>query len=108
RRVRQDLEDITPDLATLAKVIAGGMRGGAFGGLADSMDHIAPLGAVYQAGTLSGNPVAVAAGLATLKHVAQPGFYEALSQQTQKLVTGLAERARAAGITMTADSVGGM
>lgn len=104
----QGLTGITPDLTTLAKVIGGGMPVGAFGGRADIMDHIAPLGAVYQAGTLSGNPVAVAAGLATLKHVAQPGFYEALSQQTQKLVTGLAERARAAGITMTADSVGGM
>ena len=79
----QGLTGITPDLTTLAKVIGGGMPVGAFGGRADIMDHIAPLGAVYQAGTLSGNPVAVAAGLATLKHVAQPGFYEALSQQTQ-------------------------
>src|SRR5690606_11416175 len=75
---------------------------------ADIMDHIAPLGGVYQAGTLSGNPVAVAAGLETLKLLAQPGFYENLSQQTAKLAQGLEQRATAAGIPLRADSVGGM
>ena len=104
----QGLTGIKPDLTTLAKVIGGGMPVGAFGGRADIMDHIAPLGAVYQAGTLSGNPVAVAAGLATLKLVAEPGFYERLGAQTQKLATGLAQRAEKAGIIMTADSIGGM
>lgn len=104
----QGLTGITPDLTTLAKVIGGGMPVGAFGGRTDIMDHIAPLGAVYQAGTLSGNPVAVAAGLATLKLVAEPGFYEQLEAQTQKLATGLAQRAEKAGIAMTADSIGGM
>jgi glutamate-1-semialdehyde 2,1-aminomutase len=86
----------------------GGMPVGAFGGRADIMDHIAPLGGVYQAGTLSGNPVAVAAGLATLKLLAQPGFYDKLTAQTTKLAQGLAQRAKAAGIAFSADSVGGM
>lgn len=104
----QGLTGITPDLTTLAKVIGGGMPVGAFGGRADIMDHIAPLGAVYQAGTLSGNPVAVAAGLATLKRIGEAGFYENLTQQTEKLASGLAQRAKAAGIIMTTDSVGGM
>lgn len=104
----QGLTGINPDLTTLAKVIGGGMPVGAFGGRADIMDHIAPLGAVYQAGTLSGNPVAVAAGLATLKLIAEPGFYERLGTQTAKLATGLAQRAKQAGVTMTADSIGGM
>ena len=104
----QGLTGITPDLTTLAKVIGGGMPVGAFGGRADVMDHIAPLGAVYQAGTLSGNPVAVAAGLATLKRIGEAGFYENLSKQTEKLASGLAQRAKAAGVTMTSDSVGGM
>src|SRR3546814_15848334 len=72
----QGLTGVTPDLTTLAKVIGGGMPVGAFGGRADIMEHIAPLGNVYQAGTLSGNPVAVAAGLATLKPLASPGFSE--------------------------------
>ncbi|MFA5487799.1 MAG: glutamate-1-semialdehyde 2,1-aminomutase [Candidimonas sp.] len=104
----QGLTGITPDLTTLAKVIGGGMPVGAFGGRADIMDHIAPLGGVYQAGTLSGNPVAVAAGLATLKLLAQPGFYDKLTAQTTKLAQGLAQRAKAAGIAFSADSVGGM
>ncbi|HEY9571604.1 MAG TPA: glutamate-1-semialdehyde 2,1-aminomutase [Pusillimonas sp.] len=104
----QGLTGVTPDLTTLAKVIGGGMPVGAFGGRADIMEHIAPLGNVYQAGTLSGNPVAVAAGLATLKLLAEPGFYERLSAQTRKLSEGLAERANAAGIPMCSDHVGGM
>ncbi|NLY63382.1 MAG: glutamate-1-semialdehyde 2,1-aminomutase [Alcaligenaceae bacterium] len=104
----QGLSGVTPDLTTLAKVIGGGMPVGAFGGRADIMQHIAPLGAVYQAGTLSGNPVSVAAGLATLDILGRPGFYENLEAQTQKLVQGLTERAKAAGVPFSADSVGGM
>ncbi|MBV6305350.1 glutamate-1-semialdehyde 2,1-aminomutase [Candidimonas humi] len=104
----QGLTGIRPDLTTLAKVIGGGMPVGAFGGRADIMEHIAPLGGVYQAGTLSGNPVAVAAGLATLRLLSAPGFYEHLSAQTAKLAQGLTERARAAGIAFSADHIGGM
>lgn len=104
----QGLTGVRPDLTTLAKVIGGGMPVGAFGGRADLMRHIAPLGGVYQAGTLSGNPVAVAAGLATLRLIGQPGFYEDLSTRTERLALGLAERARAAGVPFSADSVGGM
>lgn len=104
----QGLTGIKPDLTTLAKVIGGGMPVGAFGGSAEIMRHIAPLGSVYQAGTLSGNPVAVAAGLATLRLIAAPGFYENLSTQTRKLAEGLTERARASGVAFSADSIGGM
>ncbi|WKU20120.1 glutamate-1-semialdehyde 2,1-aminomutase [Advenella alkanexedens] len=104
----QGLSGVTPDLTTLAKVIGGGMPVGAFGGRADVMKHIAPLGAVYQAGTLSGNPVSVAAGLATLDILGRPGFYENLAAQTKKLVDGLSDRAKAAGVSFCADSVGGM
>lgn len=104
----QGLTGIQPDLTTLAKVIGGGMPVGAFGGRADIMAHIAPLGGVYQAGTLSGNPVAVAAGLATLRLLDAPGFYENLSARSAQLAKGLEERARAAGIAFSADSVGGM
>ena len=104
----QGLSGITPDLTTLAKVIGGGMPVGALGGRADLMAHLAPLGGVYQAGTLSGNPVAVAAGLATLRLIAQPGFYENLAVQTQRLTDGLRQRAHAAGIPFAADAIGGM
>lgn len=104
----QGLTGVRPDLTTLAKVIGGGMPVGAFGGRADLMQHIAPLGGVYQAGTLSGNPVAVAAGLATLRLIAAPGFYEHLAAQTRKLADGLQQRARAAGLPFCADAIGGM
>ena len=104
----QGLYGITPDLTTLGKVIGGGMPVGAFGGRKDIMQCIAPLGAVYQAGTLSGNPVAVAAGLATLKQVQAPGFYQQLASATQLLVTGLIEAARASSLPFSAQHVGGM
>jgi glutamate-1-semialdehyde 2,1-aminomutase len=99
---------ITPDLTTLGKVIGGGMPLAAFGGRHDIMAHIAPLGAVYQAGTLSGNPVAVAAGLATMKIVREPRFFDRLAQRTQTLVAGLAAAARKRGVVFSANSVGGM
>jgi glutamate-1-semialdehyde 2,1-aminomutase len=104
----QSLYGITPDLTVLGKVIGGGLPVAAFGGRADIMKHLAPLGPVYQAGTLSGNPVAVAAGLSTLKLIQAPGFYESLAAQTAKLAQGLSNAARDAGITFCADSVGGM
>jgi glutamate-1-semialdehyde 2,1-aminomutase len=104
----QGLYGIAPDLTTLGKVIGGGMPVGAFGGRRDIMERIAPLGPVYQAGTLSGSPVAVAAGLASLRLVGAPGFYESLTQQTRTLVDGLTAAARAAGVAFSAQSVGGM
>ena len=88
---------VTPDLTTLGKVIGGGMPVGAFGGRRDIMEHLAPLGPVYQAGTLSGNPVAMAAGLKTLELISAPGFYEALSQKTEQLVSGMEGRAGTGG-----------
>ncbi len=104
----QGLTGVTPDLTTLGKVIGGGMPVGAFGGRRDIMQKIAPLGPVYQAGTLSGNPVAVAAGLATLKAISAPGFYEALAARTKSLTDGLAAAAARAGVAFVAQSVGGM
>ena len=99
---------ITPDLTTLGKVIGGGMPVGAFGGRSDIMAHLAPLGAVYQAGTLSGNPVAVAAGLKTLELVSAPGFFEALARTTSALVTALTTAAASAGVEFSGASLGGM
>ncbi|MDD5390391.1 MAG: glutamate-1-semialdehyde 2,1-aminomutase [Gallionellaceae bacterium] len=104
----QGLYGITPDLTTLGKVIGGGLPVGAFGGRAEIMDKLAPLGPVYQAGTLSGNPVAVAAGLKTLEKISVPGFFEALTTQTRRLVDGINAAARDAGVVACADSVGGM
>jgi len=99
---------ITPDLTTLGKVIGGGMPVGAFGGKREIMEKIAPLGSVYQAGTLSGNPVAVAAGLATLRLVQAPGFYEELTRKTTLLCDGLSAVALKHGVAFSAQSVGGM
>ena len=99
---------ITPDLTTLGKVIGGGMPVGAFGGKREIMEKIAPLGPVYQAGTLSGNPVAVAAGLATLRLVQQPGFYADLTRKTKALCDGLTAAAARHGVAFSAQSVGGM
>ncbi len=99
---------VTPDMTTLGKVIGGGLPVGAFGGRREIMEMVAPLGPVYQAGTLAGSPLAVAAGMAMLKAIQAPGFHEALSLRTQRLMKGLEERARAAGIPFTTHSVGGM
>ena len=104
----QGLYGVTPDLTTLGKVIGGGMPVGAFGGKRAIMEKIAPLGPVYQAGTLSGNPVAVAAGLATLKAISAPGFYEALAARTKSLTDGLATAAARTGVSFVTQSVGGM
>ncbi|MES9969356.1 MAG: glutamate-1-semialdehyde 2,1-aminomutase [Candidatus Thiodiazotropha sp.] len=99
---------ITPDLTTLGKVIGGGMPVGAFGGRGEIMQKIAPLGPVYQAGTLSGNPVAMSAGLKTLELLSEPGFYERLSAKVEKLVAGIMQQAKAADIGMTENHLGGM
>jgi glutamate-1-semialdehyde 2,1-aminomutase len=104
----QGLYGIKPDLSTFGKVIGGGMPLGAFGGRRDIMEMIAPLGPVYQAGTLSGNPLSVAAGLATLKKIQVPGFYESLSRKTSALTEGLQAAALRQGITFSAQTVGGM
>ncbi len=104
----QALYGVRPDLTTLGKVIGGGMPVGAFGGRAEIMDRLAPDGPVYQAGTLSGNPVAMAAGLATLRLVREPGFHERLAATAERLTEGLRERARAAGVALTCNRVGAM
>ncbi len=104
----QSLQGIDPDLTCLGKVMGGGMPIAAFGGKKEIMSKLAPLGNVYQAGTLSGNPVAVAAGLKTLEIVSRAGFYECLSMQTQKLMAGLKRSADEAKIPFAVDSVGGM
>lgn len=104
----QALYGIAPDISTFGKIIGGGLPVGAFGGRREIMEKLAPLGPVYQAGTLSGNPVAVAAGLATLKLIRVAGFHERLGASTTTLVTGLAEAAVRHGVVFSAQSVGGM
>ncbi len=100
--------NIKPDLTTLGKIIGGGMPVGAFGGRRDIMQHIAPLGGVYQAGTLSGNPIAMAAGLAALTEIRKPGVYDVLTAKTTQLIEGLAAVAKEVGIPLATTQVGGM
>lgn len=104
----QGFYDVEADLTTLGKVIGGGMPVGAFGGKAEIMSQIAPLGPVYQAGTLSGNPIAMAAGLATLDIISQPGFYQPLFDRTAQLCSGLCEAAATAGVPFTTNHAGTM
>jgi glutamate-1-semialdehyde 2,1-aminomutase len=104
----QSLYDVHPDLTTLGKIIGGGMPVGAFGGRKDIMSMLAPLGGVYQAGTLSGNPIAMTAGLATLELIEAPDFYSSLSAMTARLMQGFADAAKNAGIPMSTNQVGGM
>jgi len=99
---------VIPDLTALGKVIGGGMPVAAFGGRAEVMQYLAPLGPVYQAGTLSGNPVAMSAGIVMLEEISKPGFYEQLTAYTERLLAGMRERAAAAGIPFTTAQVGGM
>jgi glutamate-1-semialdehyde 2,1-aminomutase len=104
----QALYNVKPDMTTLGKVIGGGLPVGAFGGRADIMQCLAPVGPVYQAGTLSGNPVAVAAGMKTLELIQAPGFHEKLAAKTSQLMQGLSDAAKEAGIDFCTQSVGGM
>jgi glutamate-1-semialdehyde 2,1-aminomutase len=104
----QGLYGIDPDLTTLGKIIGGGMPVGAFGGRREIMQHIAPTGPVYQAGTLAGNPVAMAAGLKNLEIISRPGFYDELEAKTRQLVEGILESARTHNIPMVANRVGAM
>jgi len=104
----QSLYGVRPDLTTLGKIIGGGMPVGAFGGRRDIMERLAPLGPIYQAGTLSGNPVAMAAGLATLEAISRPGFHAALAATTDRLVGGISAAANEAGVALAANHVCGM
>lgn len=104
----QGLYGVKPDLTTLGKILGGGMPVGAFGGDRKIMEYLAPLGPVYQAGTLSGNPVAMAAGLKTLDLIMAPGFHKELGAKTKKLMTGISDSAKKAGIALTTNCVGGM
>jgi glutamate-1-semialdehyde 2,1-aminomutase len=104
----RDLPGFEPDMTIMGKVIGGGMPLAAFGAKRAVMEHLAPLGSVYQAGTLSGNPVATACGLATLAEISKPGFFEALSRKSRMLVDGLTQAAADAGVPLSGDSEGGM
>jgi len=104
----RDIPGFAPDITVLGKVIGGGMPLAAFGARRAIMEKLAPLGPVYQAGTLSGNPVATACGLSTLREIQRPGFWEALSQRTRTLVDGLSDAAREAGLPFAAEAEGGM
>ncbi|MDX1676395.1 glutamate-1-semialdehyde 2,1-aminomutase [Arsukibacterium sp.] len=104
----QAVYQVTPDLTTLGKIIGGGMPVGAFGGKRAIMEYIAPLGPVYQAGTLSGNPIAMAAGLAALNEISKPGVFDKLSAKTSQLLTGIGAAAQQHGVPMTFNQVGGM
>ncbi len=104
----QSVYNVTPDLTTLGKIIGGGLPVGAFGGKREIMEQLAPVGPVYQAGTLSGNPIAMTAGLKTLEIISQPGFYETLTEKTTRLVNGIQSAADQAGIPFTTAQVGGM
>ena len=104
----QALYDVKPDLTTLGKIIGGGMPVGAFGGKHEIMEKISPLGPVYQAGTLSGNPIAMTAGLKTLELISETDFYSSLTAKTEALISGLKIRAAAAGVSVATNQVGGM
>jgi glutamate-1-semialdehyde 2,1-aminomutase len=104
----KEIPGFEPDMTVMGKVIGGGMPLAAFGAKRAVMEHLAPLGSVYQAGTLSGNPVATACGLATLNEICKPGFYEDLSRKTRTLISGLTEAATAEGVPFCGDSEGGM
>ena len=104
----QAVFNVTPDLTTIGKVVGGGLPAAAFGGRADIMASLAPDGPVYQAGTLSGNPLAMAAGLATLEEISKPGFFDALAARTITLIEGLADIATEAGVALATESMGGM
>ena len=104
----QSLYGVAPDITTLGKIIGGGMPVGALGGRREIMEHLAPVGPVYQAGTLSGNPIAMTAGLKTLEILSRPGFHEGLEAKTQRLVAGVLDAAAEAGVPMTANQVPGM
>jgi glutamate-1-semialdehyde 2,1-aminomutase len=104
----RSIPGFAPDITVMGKVIGGGMPLAAFGGKRAVMEHLAPLGTVYQAGTLSGNPVATACGLATLREISKPGFFDELKRKTQALVAGLQGAANDAGVPFCGDSEGGM
>ncbi|HIO96539.1 MAG TPA: aminotransferase class III-fold pyridoxal phosphate-dependent enzyme, partial [Leucothrix sp.] len=104
----QSVYNIKPDLTTLGKIIGAGMPAAAFGGRKDIMQKLSPLGPVYQAGTLSGNPLAMTAGLKMLEIISRDGFYEDLSAKTEMLVSGMLSRAKEQGIAMTSNQLGGM
>jgi len=104
----QSLYGISPDISCFGKIIGGGLPVGAYGGRRDIMEKIAPQGSIYQAGTLSGNPVAMAAGIATLKQIKKPGFYEKLDEKSERLAKGFEKAAKQAGIKVFVDRVGSM